>query len=402
MEETYDVIVVGAGPAGSSAAAIFGERKKRVLLLDRESFPRDKTCGDGMTFKCMAALERLGIADEFKRQAQVAVKGYSLWFSDDTELTVRRDIGGDAFVHVLPRYVFDHLVLNAALRQATVKFQSETKVRELVRDRSGSIVGVTALYRGEVRSYGAPLVIDASGASSALAVQAGAGNRDPNRCALALRGYYEGVEGLGDTVEFYFDSALQPGYIWIFPTGPRSANVGLGTFQHIVEDRKLDLRKLMQAFIDAHPVAKKKLKGAVLSGAVKGGKIPLAIDHQSSRTRDGFMMIGDAASFTDPITAEGISYAMSSGIFAAEVGAEALDVGDCSARALGAFDTRWKAAFNKQFSRAPILTNVVPKEAFRATLLASFDENPGVAGAVGDVHRQYELMFKLKALMKAL
>ncbi len=120
------------------------------------------------------------------------------------------------------------------------------------------------------------------------------------------------------------------GYFWIFPTGPSSANIGCGTFQHLIESQRIDLRQLMQDFFTHHPVAKGKLGRATLSGTLKGGKIPLAIDHNSSRVRSGFMMAGDAASFTDPITAEGISYAMRSGILAAEAGIAALEAHDIS------------------------------------------------------------------------
>lgn len=86
MQETsYDAIVVGAGPTGSSAAAILGQAMKRVLLIDKTSFPRDKTCGDGVTFKCLASLKRLGVLAEFFEHMTFETRGYSLFFSDHTE-----------------------------------------------------------------------------------------------------------------------------------------------------------------------------------------------------------------------------------------------------------------------------------------------------------------------------
>lgn len=399
---THDVIIAGAGPAGSSAAAVLGEAGRKVLLLDKSPFPRDKTCGDGMTFKCLAPLRRLGLERAFIEKAQFATKGYSLFFTDDSELTVRRTFDAKgSIVYVLPRYEFDSLVLSAALRQASVEFVHSCKVRELVSEGE-RVVGLRAERDGEVATYRAPVVIDATGANSSLAVEVGAGNQDPFKCALAIRGYYRNVAELGDTVEFYFTREILPGYLWIFPTSPTSANVGCGTFQHIIEENRIDLRSVMADLVERHPVAARKLKGAELCGSLKGGKIPLAIDFESSRVRDGFIMIGDAASFTDPITAEGISYAMNSGIMAAEAVLHALELGDSSAAALRPYDEAWKRQFHKQFSRAPVLKTPLPKEAFGQSLARSFSENQGVDAAIGDLALQYELMFKLKALMKAL
>jgi geranylgeranyl reductase family protein len=398
-----EVIIAGAGPAGSSAAAIFGEQGKSVLLLDKETFPREKTCGDGMTFKCLPALDRLGLRQAFLEKCQFSAKGYSLWFSNDTELTVRRSIGNSgSLVYILARSDFDDLLLRAALSHPTVKFQAETRVRSLIRDEDGAVKGVTAESGGRVTELFAPLVIDACGANSQLAVQAGAGNLDPTRCALAVRGYYDNVSGLSDTVEFYFPPSLQPGYLWVFPTSATSANVGLGTFMHLIEARRLDLHRMMREFLDVHPVARKKLQNAVLRGPLMGGKIPLAIDHESSRVRSGFIMTGDAGSFVDPITAEGISYAIWSGIFAGEIGSAALARGDCSAASLAPFDARWKEQFAKQFRRASIFDTAMSKEALSASVAKSFEQNEYVNGAAGDLTLQYELVFKMKALMKAL
>ncbi|MGH7457253.1 MAG: NAD(P)/FAD-dependent oxidoreductase, partial [bacterium] len=91
--KTYDVIIAGAGPAGSSAAAILGKAGKRVLLIDKGKFPREKTCGDGMTYKCVPLLEKLGLALDFRNQAFFHSAGYSITFSDGSQITVRRKIG---------------------------------------------------------------------------------------------------------------------------------------------------------------------------------------------------------------------------------------------------------------------------------------------------------------------
>lgn len=403
-----EVIVAGAGPAGSAAAAVLGEAGKRVLLLDKSVFPREKTCGDAMTLKCLPLLRRLGIEGEFLRQARFAAKGYTLYFTDRIELTVRRTFQGDASIlYILARHDFDQLVLSAALRHPNVQFRPENKIRELVRSDSGGKtggerIGVRVDHAGTQRTYYAPLVIDATGVNSPLSIQVGAGNQDPHRCALALRGYYEDVAHLNDTIELYLTNEILPGYLWIFPTSPTSANVGCGTFQHIVEERHLDLRRVLDEAITRSPALRRKLGQARSCGHFKGGRIPLAIGGTTSRVRDGLLLTGDAGAFTDPITAEGISQALHTGILAAETALVALEQGDCSAARLSAYDEAWRTQLGKMFARAPILTTSLTRDQLLRSLTASFNESQGINGALGNLGSQYELMVKMKALMKAL
>lgn len=400
--QKFDVIIAGAGPAGSSAAIILGQAGKKTLLLDKSNFPRDKTCGDGLTFKCIEPLRRLGALERFMEKVQFYSHGYSLFFSDYSELTVRRVMNeAEYFVYVLPRFVFDNLLLQRALEFSTVTFMPSITVESVIKNNYG-ITGVNASGHGESHQFIAPLVIDATGVNSTLAVAAGAGNQDSHRCAVAIRGYYENIADLQNTVEFYFDEAILPGYYWIFPTSPTTANIGCGTFQHIIDERKLDLRNLMDSFFTNHPMAKEKLKNATLCGKLSGGKIPLAIEYQNSRVRDGLILTGDAASFTDPVTAEGISYAMTSGILAAETAIDAMDKNNFSFQQLSAYDHLWKTRFNRQFSKAPFLTTLLSADIFADYLSKSFRENDRALRSVGKLAQQYELMFKLKALMKAI
>jgi len=402
MAHEYDAIIAGAGPAGSASAIVLGQAGKKVLLVDKSAFPRDKTCGDGLTFKCFEPLKRLGLLERFLEKVEFKAQGYSLWFSDYSEVTVRRTMDDSRhFVYILPRLVFDHLMLEKALQFPSVTFMPDTRIHQLVM-KGPVVIGVEADCRGAGSAFHSPITIDACGANSSLAVQVGSGNQNPRQCALAIRGYYDGVEALHDTVEFYFDPNVLPGYFWIFPTSPTSANIGCGTFQHIIEERRIDLRSLFEHFFLHHPIAKKKLAHARLCGTLSGGKIPLAIDYNRSRVRDGFIMTGDAASFTDPITAEGISYALHSGILAGETAIRALDAGDFTLKNLEFYDAAWKKKFNKQFSKAPFLTEILSKNIFSEYLAHSFDSNARAESAIGDLASQYELMFKLKALMKAI
>lgn len=399
--QTYDVIIVGAGPAGSSAATILGKAGKHVLLIDKGKFPREKTCGDGLTYKCVPLLEKLGLALNFREQAFFYSKGYGITFSDGTQITVRRPMAEqDAVVYMMPRFDFDNLLLQGARQYESVAVLEEAMVTYAIQEGKRLIGVQVNTANAGAQIFSAPLIIDASGVGSKIAVQLGFAKTDLKNYALTIRGYFDEIENLGDVVEFIFDQSILPGYYWIFPLGAHSANVGCGTFQHLIVEKEINLRHLLEAFVQNHP-AGKKLKSARLRGTLKGGKIPLGVD-LASRVRDGLLFCGDAGGFTDPITAEGISFAIESGIFAAETALAALAANNFAANFLQQYDAQWQARFGERFSKAGFIQETVGKQNLQDYFYNAVANHPAFAAAMQNQGSQYEWMFKLKALVKAL
>ena len=389
----YNVIIAGAGPAGSSAAAILGEKGNSVLLIDKESFPRDKTCGDGVTYKALPALKRLGLDTTIKTQSPFFTNGYTLVFRDNSKLIFETPPKEDALAYIISRHEFDNILLQKAISYPSITLLSNTKVTGLLHE-GAKIAGVTTEGGGE---YKGSIVMDATGVNSTL----GRENKDPKSCALAVRGYYSNVTDLNNTIEVYFSDNILPGYFWIFPTSPTTANIGGGTFQNIVEAQKINIKDLMHDFVQNHPVASKKLKNARLEGILKGGKIPLAFgDFKWSRVKNNLMLIGDAGGFVNPITAEGISYAMKTGIYAAETASQYLEQGAKNEEILKAYDDLWLKDFSSQYKLGDIfLEGIEPdlvQKYVQSSLLKSFDRvdlhNPADA---------YEYLVRLKVLTKA-
>jgi geranylgeranyl reductase family protein len=399
--QTYEVIIAGAGPAGSSAAAILGKAGKSVLLVDKGKFPREKTCGDGMTYKCVPLLEKLGLALDFRDQAFFHSTGYSITFSDGTQITVRRRMPDkEAVVYMMPRFEFDNLLFQNARRYESVQILEESSVVNVLQAES-YLRGVQVSHNGHgSQIFTAPLVIDASGVGSKIALQLGLAKNDLTNYALTIRGYFDEIDGLGDVVEFVFDQSILPGYFWIFPLGPASANVGCGTFQHLIVEKEINLRHLLEDFIRHHP-AGRKLQSARLRSPLKGGRIPLGMDF-TSRVRHGVLFCGDAAGFTDPITAEGISFAVESGMLAGETALEALNAGDFGENYLQRYDARWQASFGERFSKADFVQNALTKEQLVEYVCNAVANHPALDAVMLDQGSQYEWIFKLKALLKAL
>lgn len=389
----YDVIIAGAGPAGSSAAAILGEKGHSVLLIDKENFPRDKTCGDGVTYKAMPALKRLGLDETIKSSSTFLTNGYTLVFRDNTKLIFEKPPSEEALAYIISRHEFDNILLEKAISYQSVTFLPNTKVTG-VRYEGDKVTAIE--INGEALCEAA-IVIDATGVNSIL----GKENKDPQSCALAVRGYYSNVADLNNTIEVYFSDDILPGYFWIFPTSPTTANIGGGTFQNIVEDRKINIKELMYDFVENHPIASKKLKHAKLEGILKGGKIPLAFgDFSWSRVRQNLILIGDAGGFVNPITAEGISYAIKTGIYAAETVSEYLVENSENQATLSAFDNLWKKEFSSQYKMGDIFIEGIEPQLVQkyvmSSLLNSMDglnlHNPATS---------YEYLVRLKVLTKA-
>ena len=389
----HDVIIAGAGPAGSAAAAILGEKGHSVLLIDKANFPRDKTCGDGVTYKALPALKRLGLETLVKSSSPFFTNGYTLVFRDNTKLIFEKPVSNDALAYIISRHEFDNLILEKALSYPSVSFMPQTKVSGLCLNGTKA----TGIKTDDGSIFEAEIVIDATGVNSIL----GRANKDPKSCALAVRGYYKNVAGLNNTIEVYFSDDVLPGYFWIFPTSPTTANIGGGTFQNIVEDRKINIKSLLYDFVKHHPVASEKLKNAELVGNLEGGKIPLAYgDFKWSRVNQNVLLIGDAGGFVNPITAEGISYALQTGIYAADVASQYLQDNDENLSTLKTFDDLWLNEFSNQYKMGDlylegIAPNMIQKYVV-GSLLKSLDnlnmQDPAAA---------YEYLVRLKVLTKA-
>lgn len=390
----FDVIIAGAGPSGSAAAIILGEKGHSVLLIDKESFPRDKTCGDGITYKALPALKKLGLDDKIKAESPFFTNGYTLVFRDNSKLIFEKPPAEDALAYIISRHSFDNILLERALSFDSVTFLPDTKVTGMQYEGT-KITGVE--INDELANYEADIIMDATGVSSTL----GKANKEAQSCALAVRGYYSNVADLNNTIEVYFSDDILPGYFWIFPTSATTANIGGGTFQNIVEEKKINIKKLLYDFVENHPVASKKLKNAKLEGILKGGKIPLAFgDFSWSRVRNNLMLIGDAGGFVNPITAEGISYAMKTGIYAAETASQYLHENTQNEETLKAFDSLWLNEFSSQYKLGDIfLEGIDPKivqKYVMSSLVKSLEgldlNNPALS---------YEYLVRLKVLTKA-
>lgn len=332
----HDVIVVGAGPGGSTAANLLARRGISTLLLDKAEFPRDKVCGDGLTPQAIHWLDRLGCVDEVLAETRGCIEECDLYINGRHLLTAGFP-GGTLypnFAVLLDRRRFDHILLQAAVARGA-RFEPKTIVRGVEVD--DDCVRVTGMRDGRPVEHRARMVIGADGVSSAVSRAIGNTLKSGAK-AVSLRAYYRDVEYTGSQVKVYFDREYFPGYGWLFVDDDGFANIGVGyAFDNnfpLVDG----LADVFDRFVarDLAPM----LGRAQRVGKVAGGSA--AFYRPRRIVAERVMLVGDAANQADPLNGGGIHKAMEGAFFAAEAAAGALEAGDFSEAGLAAYQRRWQ------------------------------------------------------------
>lgn len=310
------VLIIGAGPAGSAAARVLAQAGQLVVLVDQAPLGRDKICGDGLIPDAHKALARLGLLEAVMARAQrvgavgcIGPRGG------------RVDVPGQ--LAVLPRRELDEILARAAI-EAGAQFFAPARFEKPIEDAQGRVVGAVLKCGEELHEIRADWVLLATGAVPKALAAAGMCERH-TPSGVALRGYIRAPSMVGKikAMEVVWSHAVRPGYGWIFPAPDGCFNIGAGvTDSHSAADGKgskkdVNLRALFDAFVAHYPPAAELLREGEWVGELKGA--PLRCTLKGARwTRPGLMVIGEAAGSTYSFTGEGIGKAMETGMLAAD------------------------------------------------------------------------------------
>ena len=343
QERERDVIIVGAGPAGATAATMLAKKGYDVLLLDRYEFPRDKACGDGIPAGAIEIMTRLGMADKIQSAVQRG-EFYPLEklriYSPKGKMVQAQlregEEGGRSYV--APRRYFDAVIQQQAI-ETGAEFKQAMVKEPLIAE--GRVVGVKAQLNGDVKEIRSRVVIGADGVTSSIARALRPKEKqhvDLHR-AVALRAYIHDIEINPHEVEFYLYDEILPGYAWIFPAGENKANIGLGMRLDIFRGQNYNLKDMLQDFLKM-PQIKKRLKhGGELDG-VKIWQLNFGSQKNLQYAYDGALLVGDAAGFINPLTGGGIHNGMISACLAGETIDDALQKGNTSRQELQIYEKR--------------------------------------------------------------
>ncbi|MEW5958574.1 MAG: NAD(P)/FAD-dependent oxidoreductase, partial [Chloroflexota bacterium] len=331
----YDVIIVGAGPAGSTAAYHLAEAGVKVALVDKQTFPRDKVCGDGAVASILARMERMGLGD-WLRQNSFNAPGELLFSAPNGQaLCFVPDDPDRCYGRVIPRLQLDNALVGQAIK-AGAELMEGVNLTGLSRSGADTI-HLFGQYRNgsdsELQLAGR-LLITADGAHASFTKSLGLIKSEPD--LVALRAYFENVAGSDKLLEIHYDAALTPGYAWIFPLTNGRANVGLGTFVNRSRQRDINLKQILQQFITHNPYAQARLQAAQRVGPLKGYPIRSQMS-SSTPVADNILVAGEAAGLVNPLNGEGIGTAMLSGELAVRHVLAALEKGDFSRQQLNGY-----------------------------------------------------------------
>ncbi len=335
----FDAIVVGGGPAGSGAVMYLKRKNLKVLLLDKTSFPRDKTCGDGISGKSMALVRELGLMPDIEKREHKKITGVLLSSPNGTllEVPIPKSKQSTNYGYVCRREEFDDALFQNAKKLADKTIENFT-VTDLLKDGE-QVIGVKGIKDGKEQEFTAKVVLAADGANSLISKKIGLGDVEPKHHIVALRAYFEGVKGMEELIELHFMDELIPGYFWIFPIDLEKgyANIGLGMVMHDMRKNKLNLEQALDDVIKNSKLLKDRFVGSKRVSQIKGWNLPLG-SHRKKLYSNGVVLLGDAASLIDPFTGEGIGNALLSAKYAAQVIEEANQKNDFSEKMLKKYD----------------------------------------------------------------
>jgi geranylgeranyl reductase family protein len=306
-----EVVVVGAGPAGSSCAAHLAARGHDVLLVDQSAFPRDKPCGDGLTRAAAAGLDRLGLSSLLRDRPSIEGLRMVFGYRSSEYRRYEASPGGGHQAYCIERRVLDSALLDLALERG-VRFR-EARATSMVPGERPTVLVTSRAEPGEaaIRSR---FLVAADGSTSRLARQLGRSRRTETAGAYAVRAYYRCERELDPVFNAYMPLELGdlrfPGYGWVFPIDRHTANIGVGYWRgHGVTSPKR-IRDVMTAFVEQLRIRERSRYGDI-EGLSKLFGAPLGVQFDPGRCEaPGVVMIGDAARTTDPVSGEGIAYAL--------------------------------------------------------------------------------------------
>ncbi|MDI9338611.1 MAG: NAD(P)/FAD-dependent oxidoreductase [Alphaproteobacteria bacterium] len=342
-----EIVIVGAGPAGCATSMFLSKKKIKHTILDKAVFPRDKICGDALSGKTLAVLNKYDpqlIQNLYNTNPTQVLGSFGCVFAAPNGKSIdipfvlpqKTDLKAPPGF-LATRLFFDNFLFEQLNHDYATVIQGAACKKV---ERQGALSVIHYVQNGVTKTLpNVKLVVAADSERSQVKKSLLNTPREKNHFAAGIRAYYTGVTGFHEQhyIELHFLKDVLPGYLWIFPMSQNTANIGLGMLSSKVSAKNINLPKLLESAIANNPTIAHRFKNAKPISKIEGWGLPLGTK-QRPISGDGFLLTGDAASLIDPFTGEGIGNALHSGMVAAHCIVEAIEQNNFSADFLKRYD----------------------------------------------------------------
>lgn len=357
----YDVIVVGAGPAGTTAAMFAKKQGLSVLLVDKAVFPREKICGDGLSTRTIKTLQALELYEKFLAECPVnKIDGVIFSSPEGTKLPINYAAMGrhdDVEGYTLDRIIFDNFMITEA-KNFGIEIIENFEAKKILTDNKGAACGISGNKNdnNEILSFEAKIVVCASGVFPKILKSIDYKLPKQSKYAIGIRQHFKGVECDKKLIEMHFVKEIVQGYFWIFPEKDDVVNLGFVIPEKTRIRKKINLENELNRIISS-PQFADRFKFAQKITAPKAAYLNLG-GSKIYKPKAGLLIIGDSIGLTEHFTGEGVGNAMFSAQKAAEVIKTAFETNDFSAKTMALFHKNCVYPLLKEFRVSAIVNKM--------------------------------------------
>ncbi len=356
-----DVLIVGGGPSGSGLAFHLASKGIKVIVVEAGVFPRDKICGDGVSPIALAELEKMGITGTQKFKKANEIKKVGL-FLKNTKAFINLSKPDNLPFHarIIPRLELDNWIYEAA-KNAGATYIQGTRVMGYSIKSNFALVNLKDAKK--TFSLKTKLIVGADGSNSTIARKLHDRKPKDDYQLLGLRAYYKNVNGPRDRVDIYFNEGGFPGIFWMFPKGESGANIGIAMISKTFPHKPEHIKKILMDHISNNPDILERIGDGEMEGKIDGWPITF-FNAKQKITDDRILLVGEAAGLINPLSGDGIQYALLSAVWASKTIVECMNANDFSSVALYSYTKQIHQKVAYDFALSDLLVQLPRNKSF--------------------------------------